>query len=458
MKKVSKTVSSAFADFVFDWDYETYLLVGGYGSGKSYDIALKIILKLLQERRRCLVVREVAGTLYDSCYSLFSEILEDMHLLVTDSYEFKRKRDMVLGTKSPLRFKFPNGSEILFRGMDNPEKIKSINGISVVWIEEASEVKYDGFKELQGRVRTPNKSMHFILSCNPVSKENWIYRHFFCKVDDKGNEVPIVDEEKFYSQRCLVHNGVYYHHSVPTDNPWLPWRYLNRLEEMREYDPHLYQVARWGRFGAAGTRVLPQMIVAEPVNVNMIKTKILNLGMEHMYFGMDFGFEESYNALLCMTVDPKLRKLYIWDEVYVNHMVDPDFIKLPEVQKIKRRVDKCYDAGYTKFIVADNAEPKTIQYYKQMGFRMRPCRNKFIGSRLENTRKVKRFSQIIVMPNCKNTIRELKDLTYAKAPNGDLVYDKFNIDPHTFSAIWYALDSVTVADLKDKVYYSKRGN
>ena len=68
-----------------------------------------------------------------------------------------------------------------------------------------------------------------------------------------------------------------------------------------------------------------------------------------------------------------------------------------------------------------------------------------------------RFKKIVCSPKCKNVIRELKDLTYLKKPNGDTVYDEFNIDPHSFSAIWYALDTVTVADIKEKDFNSKTG-
>lgn len=75
--------------------------------------------------------------------------------------------------------------------------------------------------------------------------------------------------------------------------------------------------------------------------------------------------------------------------------------------------------------------------------------NKYAGSRLENTRKVKRFRKIICSPKCKNTIRELQTLTYAKDNNGNLIYDEFNIDPHTFSAIWYGLDNYNVANIKE---------
>ena len=59
--KIVKQVAPAFEDFLFDWDYERYLLIGGYGSGKSYQVAFKIILKLLEEKRTALVIREVVS-------------------------------------------------------------------------------------------------------------------------------------------------------------------------------------------------------------------------------------------------------------------------------------------------------------------------------------------------------------------------------------------------------------
>lgn len=76
-------------------------------------------------------------------------------------------------------------------------------------------------------------------------------------------------------------------------------------------------------------------------------------------------------------------------------------------------------------------EPKTIQFYRQQGFNMYGAR-KYIGSRLQNTKKMKRFKKIVCSPKCKNTIRELRDLTYAKDSKGNAIYDEFNIDPHTF--------------------------
>lgn len=454
-RKIYKEVSPHFENFLFDWDYETYLLIGGYGSGKSYHVAFKIILKLLEEKRKALVVRQVFDTINESCYSLLKEILDDMGLLTEDVNKFKRSKNLVYAKKSPLKFLFPNGSEIIFKGLDDTEKIKSINNVSIVWLEECSEMSFSAYEEIQGRVRTPDLSMHFILSCNPVSFENWVYDFFFVHTDEEGKEIVKLLPQELYEKKCIVRDGVYYDHSIPTDNPWLPWRYLKRLDKIREYDMQLYNVARWGMFGAAGTRVLPQLIVAK--NPKPFKNAIKSLGVENMYFGFDFGFETSYNAVLSMSVDLQNSVLYIWDEIYKNHITDDKFAKLPKMQKLKNRINGYNSSGYNKVIVADNEDPKAISYYRQIGFAIRACRNKFKGSRLSNTRKIKRFSKIVVSPKCKNTIRELKWLTYKKNSKGKIIYDDFNIDPHTFSAIWYALDMVTVADIKEKHFNSKSG-
>lgn len=453
--EIVKEVSERFADFVFDWDYEKYLLLGGYGSGKSYAIALKIILKLLEEKRKALVVREVYDTITESCFDLFKEILMDMDLLADEDNRTTDKTK-IRAIKSPMQLRFPNGSRIIFKGMDKPEKVKSLNGVSIVWLEECSEIKYEAYKEMLGRIRTPNVSMHFILSCNPVGKENWVYRHFFKKLNDDGKEETILDDEELYLKRTIIRNGVYYHHSTLDDNPYLPAAYIKRIEDIKNYDIYLWRIARWGRFGASGTRVLPQFEIAK--NAKKFKEAVNAIVEESHYYGFDFGFETSYNAVVSMAVDDKNKILYIYDEIYMNGVTDDKFANLDEMQKLKAKQEsmKSQDIKHNP-IVADNEDPKAIKYYRQQGYEIRACRNKFAGSRLSNTRKVKRFRKIICSPKCKNTIRELKDLTYKKKPNGDIIYDEFNIDPHTFSAIWYALDTCTVADIKEIKRNSKSG-
>lgn len=454
--EIVKEVSERFADFIFDWDYEKYLLLGGYGSGKSYAIALKLILKLFEETRKALVIREVYDTITESCFDLFKEILSGMDLLA-DEDDRSTYKTKVRPIKSPMQLKFPNGSRIIFKGMDKPEKVKSLNGVSIVWFEECSEIKYDGYKEMLGRIRTPDVSMHFILSCNPVGKENWVYRHFFKKLNEDGSETTILDDEELYTKKTIVHNGVYYHHSTLDDNPYLPAAYIKRIDDIKNYDIYLWRIARWGRFGASGIRVLPQFEIAK--DAKKFKQAVSSITKDLHFYGFDFGFETSYNAVVSMAVDDKNKYLYIYDEIYKNRITDDKFALEPDMIRLKDKLNSMKELKVKHNpIVADNEDPKAIKYYKQQGFEIRACRNKFVGSRLSNTRKVKRFRKIICSPKCKNVIRELKELTYLKKPNGDTIYDQFNIDPHTFSAIWYALDTYTVADPKQVQRHSKDGS
>nr|WP_099458850.1 PBSX family phage terminase large subunit [Parageobacillus thermoglucosidasius] len=426
---MEKEVNPHFEDFLFDWNHKFYFLVGGYGSGKSYHIALKLILKLLSEKRTALVVREVYDTHRNSTYSLLEEIVHDLGL-----------ENIIECLTSPMQIRFPNGSKIIFKGMDKPAKLKSIHNVSIIWVEECSEVKYEGFKELLGRLRHPTLKLHMILSTNPVSKNNWTYRHFF---KDEQNKRLILDDEELYEKRTIITNDTYYHHSTADDNLFLPESYIAQLEELKDYDPDLYRIARKGHFGVNGVRVFPQFEVAPH---DKVMEAISNIRKPIKRVGMDFGFVDSYNAVIRLAVDPDKKYLYIYWEYYKNQMTDDETAE--EISEFKETQE---------LIKADSAEPKTIRYYRKQGFNMVGAL-KFPGSRLQYTKKIKRFKKIICSDRCTNTVFELKDLTYAKDKNGNIIEDEFNIDPHTLSAIWYALDDYEVEDLKEKPKVRQRPN
>ncbi|MBM6846066.1 PBSX family phage terminase large subunit [Bacillus licheniformis] len=414
---MKKEVNPRFRDFLFDWSQKFYFLVGGYGSSKSYHVALKLILKLLQEKRTALVVREVYDTHRDSTFSLLEEIITDLGL-----------DHKIRCVSSPMQIRFPNGSKIIFKGMDKPAKLKSINNVSIVWVEECSEVKYDGFKELLGRLRHPTLKLHMILSTNPVSKGNWSYKHFF---KDEANQFFVLDDDELYKKKTIIKNNTYYHHSTADDNLFLPESYIEQLEDLKSHDPDLYRIARKGRFGVNGKLVLPQFEVMEHEKVmNAIRA----IDRPILKNGMDFGFVDSYNALVRMAIDHNQKILYIYWQYYKNDTTDD---KTAEDLKDLKRV----------LIKADSAEPKTIRFFRQQGFRMKAAK-KFQGSRLQYTKKVKRFKKIICSDQCPDVIRELKDLTFAVDKDGNVIEDEFNIDPHTFSAIWYGLDDYEVSSLK----------
>lgn len=416
---IEKEVNPHFEDFLFDWSTKFQFLVGGYGSSKSYHVALKIILKLLEEKRTALVVREVYDTHRDSTFSLLEELVIDLGL-----------DDRIKCMGSPMQIRFPNGSKIIFKGMDKPAKLKSINNVSLVWLEECSEIKYAGFKELLGRLRHPTLKLHMILSTNPVSKNNWCYKYFF---KNEKKKVFVLDDEELYAKRTIVIENTYYHHSTADDNLFLPADYINQLEELKTHDPDLHRIARKGRFGVNGVKVLPQF-ETHPHDEVMRRINAVRRTLKRN--GMDFGFETSYNALLRLAVDKEEKILYIYWEYYKNGMTDDKTAE--EIIEFKEK---------RELIKADSAEPKTITFFKQKGFKMEAAK-KFQGSRLQYTKKVKRFKKIICSDRCVNTIEELKDLTYKKNKNDEIIEDEFSIDPHTLSAIWYALDDYEVSDLK----------
>lgn len=417
IKQIDFALNDHFFDFVDDWSQKMYFLVGGYGSSKSYHVAVKLIKKLLEEKRKVLVVREVFDTIRDSCHDLLMEVAEAME--VTDYITF---------TTSPMQIRFKNGSKIIFKGMDKPAKLKSLNGVSIVWIEECSEVKYAGFKEILGRLRHPTMSNHIILSTNPVSKSNWCYKYFF---QDKKNKVFVLDDEKLYQKRIIVIGNTYYHHSTVDDNFFVPEDYVHQLDDLQIHDPDLHRIARKGRFGVNGRLVFPQFEVQSADKVLEAMRAVRDPIEKN---GMDFGFVTSYNAVVRMLIDHVNKILYLYDEYYSRDKTDPE---------IAQDIEKWKDI----LIKADCAEPKAIRYFKQLGFRIKPCK-KFQGSRSIYTKKVKRFKKIICSDACPNIIDELQDLTYAIDKDGEVIEDEFTIDPHTLSAIWYGLDDYEVSDLK----------
>lgn len=412
--QLNKEVNPRFEEFLFDWNQKFQFLVGGYGSSKSYHVALKIILKLISEKRKALVVREVFETIRDSCFSLFEEIIYDLELNTKG----------VRLTTSPMKITFPNGSQIIFKGMDKPGKLKSINDISLIWLEECSEIKYAGFKELIGRLRHPRLRNYMILSTNPVSKSNWTYLHFFINKDAK---VIKLDDYRLYKEKTIVLGDTYYHHSTADDNYFLPDDYIAQLDDMKNYDIDLHRVARLGQFGVNGKKVLPQFEVMAHDEVMKVVNRTSARLLKN---GLDFGFVTSFNALSRMAIDEKNMWLYIYDEVYTKEQDDEELYQ--ELAYLGRTLIK-----------ADH-EDSTIKYLNKKGMNLRKAK-KYAGSRAEYTKKVKRFKRIICSDKCVNHIDELQDLTYKTNNNDEIIEDQFNIDPHTFSAMWYGLDDYDVA-------------
>lgn len=407
-------INDHFYDYVFDWKKKYYFLVGGYGSSKSYNTALKIILKLLQEKRKVLVVRQVFDTLRETCFSLLNEVIEKLGI-----------QEVVKVTVSPMKFEFQNGSEIIFKGGDKPEKLKSLNGVSIVWVEEAPEVRYDIFKELIGRLRT-QESVHFLMSNNPVSENSWTFKHFF--KDEK------LDPEELYSKRVLTIKDIYYHHSLVSDNAFVSDEYKKTLEDYKVFDPDLYRIAFLGRFGQTGVKVLNNVHKMSREEVNRA---LENISTRELFDGLDFGFSVSYNAFTRVAIDEVNNYLYVYDRFYNKGLINSELTEL---------LEKFVEGKYHD-ITADSSRPELIEEMKRKRIRIKETR-KGKGSISEGIQKLRSFKKIFVAHDLEDCYKDISDLTFKVNKNGDVIENEFSWDSHYMDSLRYAIEDYRFVSYK----------
>lgn len=156
------------------------IFYGGASSGKSCFLATRAVLDTLQGRST-LVIRQVARTLRTSCWNEIGKAAARLGL--TGCFRFN-KTEMTITARN-------NGAQLLFAGLDDVEKIKSISpaggALTDIWIEEATEISYADFKQLDKRLRGQSRhEKRLTLSFNPVYKTHWIYREFFGGWDEGG--------------------------------------------------------------------------------------------------------------------------------------------------------------------------------------------------------------------------------------------------------------------------------
>lgn len=368
---------------------------GGAGSGKSHFVVQKIILKALKyPNRTILFTRKVQATIKDSIFQLAIDELNKMGILHLCDVSYYA-----------LTIKFPNGSRIFGKGLDDSEKIKSIAGIDDIVIEEATELSQDDFSQLNLRLRSkaPNQQIHLMF--NPVSKLNWVYAHFF----DRGTP-----------ENTLIIHTTY------KDNRFLPKEYIASLESYRVTNPLYYQIYVLGGWGITGKRVFDNWHVQQ-FDKNELMRKQPELKSA---FGMDFGYINDATTMACSLVDLVNRKIYFFDELYEHGLVNN---KIAEAIK---------DKGYAKeTIVADSAEKKSIDEIREYGIRRMKPAAKGAGSINQGIQFLQQF-EIIIHPSCKFFISEMESYSYKKDKASGL-YTNTPVDAynHVVDAFRYSMES-----------------
>lgn len=212
----------------------TYIVnYGGGGSGKSYATALHIVKQCLKGVEQVLVIRKVANSLNDSVVSQFLEVALPFWGLENGvDYHYNKSNRTIFFKNSE--------SKIKFRGLDNPEKMKSIQGITLVWVEEATELSKSDFDILTGRIRGQVEPQ-IILSYNPISELHWLKERFHSDVFEK-----LKPAENFYWYK---HGRVTVIFSTYKINPFVGQKYVADMEEYEKSDPQYYRVYALGEWG-----------------------------------------------------------------------------------------------------------------------------------------------------------------------------------------------------------------
>jgi len=225
MQYVKEKNNETFLPLLTD-EHKHLILKGGGGSGKSIFAGFKILDRCKWEAgHRFLVVRKTAKSLRESCFHQLCD--QAMEHYAADIEKIPK------GKSAEMYIRFRNGSEIIFAGLDDVEKLKSIHDITGIWIEEATEVSEQDFDQLDIRLRGETKYYkQIIVTFNPVSVTHWLKKRFFDRKDPKG--------------RVRIHESTY------KDNRFLPEEDRLTLEAFKETNFYYYTVYCLGMWGVVG--------------------------------------------------------------------------------------------------------------------------------------------------------------------------------------------------------------
>lgn len=228
-------------------DSRYLVMMGGGGSGKSAFAGRKVLERATSEAgHRFIICRKVGRTLRQSCWE---QLLRQLRTYYPGLREGKLSHgaDYQI-SKSDLTVSLRNGSQLIFVGLDDVEKLKSIYEITDIWVEEASEITEADFNQLDIRMRGRSRwYSQMILSFNPISIAHWLKKRFFDRHDP----------------RATVHRSTY------KDNRFLREQDIETLLSFRETDPYYYSVYALGEWGVTGRTVFDAAAIGRQLELDI---------------------------------------------------------------------------------------------------------------------------------------------------------------------------------------------
>ena len=403
--KLSELISPAFFDVhrqIKAGKVDELLAKGGRGSAKSSYISVELVLQLLcRPDCNAVVLRRVDKTLRTSVYAQICWAINALGL----GGHFRC-------TVSPMECVYrPTGQKILFFGLDDPGKLKSLKVprgyVGLLWFEELDQ--FDGAEQVrnveQSCLRGGEYSLTFKSFNPPASARSWVNRY---ALDNRPGK--------------LVHHSTY--QTTPAD--WLGPRFLADAEHLKETNPTAYRHEYGGEVVGSGTAVF------ENLRLESIPEEQLR-SFDRPLYGVDWGWYPDPWAYNAVHYDAARRTLVIFDELTRR--------RTPNRETARLLLDRGLDR--TALLTADAAEPKSCADYRAAGL---PCRAavKGPGSVAAGMKWLQSLNAIIIDPvRCPETAAEFTGYEYLRdARTGEVTNAWPDADNHHIDAVRYALESV----------------
>lgn len=408
--RMSEKVLPEFYNFWRACENPTYLykvLKGGRNSAKSTHISERIIVDMMKYPVNALVMRKVANTLSES---VFEQLKWAIEYLGVEKY-WK-------ATKSPLGLIYkPRGNRIIFRGADEPEKVKSIKTskfpIALLWIEELADFKSEADVDtiinsvLRARLPEGLKYSIFFSYNPPKRKQNWV-------------------NKKYNSQ--FISKNVYVHHSTYLDNPHVSDEFLFDAEESKVRNVHKY---KWVYLGEPiGGGIVPfDNLVFRDITDEEVKC------FDNIQQGIDWGYAADPFAFVRLHYDKRRRRLFFIGEIYE--------IKLSNREAALRIISN----GWNDVpVTADSAEPKSIAEMKTYGIKCTGAK-KGPGSVEYGEKWLGDLEEIVIdYKRTPKVAKEFENIDYQMDKDGNIKSKLEDQDNHTIDSTRYACED----EMKDR--------
>ena len=355
------------------------IFYGGAGSGKSVFVAQRMLVRAMKEKgHKTLIVRKVAKTNRHSTFALITGIMRQWNI-----------EQLFKVNKSDMEITCLNGNQIIFTGLDDVEKLKSIANITDIWVEEASEISHDDFKQLDLRLRgkTPYP-LQITLTFNPISALLWHKAYFFDNPKDN----------------TVILKTTYQH------NRFLDDEYKQVINNLQHEDKMYYNIYGLGEWGVLGNLIYSNWQVVSDVPASY----------DEIIWGLDFGFN---NPSALLKIGIKDGSLYLLEEMYKTGLTNQDLIK-----ELRHRVPT------NEAVYADSAEPARIEEIKRAGFRVYPAQ-KDVTDGLDFVKRQRLF----IHKTCANAVKEIQGYKYKEDKDGNVLDEPVKFADHLMDAMRYAI-------------------